>query len=92
MIAILQESAIFGMFFFVMLFMLMSGLLTPLGSMPQWAQYLTIAFPPRWFIGIMRAVYLKGTTLPELATDFLALTALAIFMNTLATLTYKKQS
>ena len=87
-----MQQCIFVLFFFVMLFMLMSGLLTPLGSMPQWAQYLTIAFPPRWFIGIMRAVYLKGTTLPELATDFLALTALAIFMNTLATLTYKKQS
>ncbi len=87
-----MQQCIFVMFFFVMSFMLMSGLLTPLGSMPKWAQYLTVAFPPRWFVGIMRAVYLKGTTLPELATDFLALTVLALFMNILATLTYKKQS
>lgn len=86
-----MQQCIFVMFFFVMLFMLMSGLLTPLGSMPQWAQWLTVAFPPRWFVGIMRAVYLKGTLLSELGTDFLTLTALAAVMCTLAMLTYRKQ-
>lgn len=86
-----MQQCIFVMFFFVMLFMLMSGLLTPLGSMPEWAQWITVAFPPRWFVGIMRSVYLKGTTLPELAPDFLALTAIAFFMCTLAIVTYRKQ-
>lgn len=86
-----MQQCIFVMFFFVMLFMLMSGLLTPLGSMPQWAQWLTVAFPPRWFVGIMRAVYLKGTLFSELGTDFLALTILAAVMCTLALLSYRKQ-
>jgi ABC-2 type transport system permease protein len=74
-----------------MLFMLMSGLLTPLDSMPQWAQWLTVAFPPRWFVGIMRAVYLKGTTLAELAPDFLALGVVATFFSIVAIVTYRKQ-
>lgn len=86
-----MQQCIFVMFFFVMLFMLMSGLLTPLGSMPPWAQWITVAFPPRWFVGIMRAVYLKGTTFAELIPDFLVLTALATFMCTLAIVTYRKQ-
>lgn len=86
-----MQQCIFVMFFFVMLFMLMSGLLTPLNSMPEWAQWLTVAFPPRWFVGIMRAVYLKGTLLSELRTDFLALGILAAVTCTLAMLTYRKQ-
>jgi ABC-2 type transport system permease protein len=87
-----MQQCIFVLFFFVMLFMLMSGMLTPLRSMPEWAQTLAAAFPPRWFAEIMRALYLKGTTVPELSTPYLALTLLAALFCTLAALTYKKQS
>lgn len=86
-----MQQCIFVLFFFVMIFMLMSGMLTPLESMPQWAQWITVAFPPRWFVGIMRAVYLKGTTLAELAPNFLALLLLAIAFCSIAMLTYRKQ-
>ncbi|MBQ7062483.1 MAG: ABC transporter permease [Bacteroidales bacterium] len=86
-----MQQCIFVLFFFVMIFMLMSGMLTPLESMPQWAQWITVVFPPRWFVGIMRAVYLKGTTLAELAPDFLALVALAVAFCSIAMLTYRKQ-
>lgn len=86
-----MQQCIFVMFFFVMIFMLMSGMLTPLESMPQWAQWITVVFPPRWFVGIMRAVYLKGTILAELWVDFAALTALAVVFCLLAAKTYHKQ-
>ena len=51
-------QSIFVMFAFIMIFQLMSGLFTPIGSMPPWAQAITYAIPPRYFIEIMRAVYL----------------------------------
>lgn len=86
-----MQQCIFVLFFFVMIFMLMSGMLTPLGSMPQWAQWITVVFPPRWFVNIMRSVYLKGTMFSELRTDFLALAGLAIAFCTLAAVTYRKQ-
>ena len=86
-----MQQCIFVLFFFVMIFMLMSGMLTPLESMPQWAQWLTVVFPPRWFVSIMRAVYLKGTTLAELAPAFLALVSLAVAFCSIAMLTYRKQ-
>ena len=54
-------QSIFVMFAFIMIFQLMGGLFTPISSMPQWAQYITYAVPPRYFIEIMRAVYLKGS-------------------------------
>lgn len=87
-----MQQAIFFMFFFVMVFMLMSGLLTPIESMPRWAQYFTYLLPPRYFISIMRAVFLKGATFYDMRYNFLALTVLAIAMNVGAALTYKKQN
>ena len=85
-------QAIFGMFFFIMIFILMSGLLTPVESMPQWAQRITYALPPRYFIGIMRAIYLKGATLADLWIYYIILAGFAIVLNTWAVLSYHKRS
>ena len=85
-------QSIFVMFAFIMIFQLMSGLFTPIGSMPRWAQYLTYAIPPRYFIEIMRSVYLKGTLLGELFPQFLALLGFAAAFFSVAALTYRKQS
>ncbi len=86
-----MQQSIFVLFFFVMLFMLMGGLLTPIGSMPQWAQTITLAFPTRYFIAIMRAVYLKGTTIAELGFDYIALAVIGVIFSTAAMLSYRKQ-
>ena len=85
-------QAIFGMFFFVMIFILMSGLLTPVESMPVWAQRITFVLPPRYFIGIMRAVYLKGAAVSDLWSSYAALAGFAALFNTWAVLSYRKQS
>lgn len=87
-----MQQTMFVMFFFIMVFMLMSGLLTPIDSMPDWAQKFTIILPPRYYIEILRSVYLKGSTIAELNSNFIALGVFAIIFNTLAALTYKKQA
>jgi len=87
-----MQQAIFVLFFFVIQFMLLSGLFTPICSMPAWAQVLTYAFPPRYVINIFRSVYLKGTLLSELWFDYTMLTLLSAAFYTLATFTYKKQN
>lgn len=86
-----MQQAMFVMFFFIMIFMLMSGLLTPVDSMPRWAQYITYFLPPRYFVEILRSVYLKGTTLVEMWHNLAALGGFALLFNTLATITYRKQ-
>ena len=85
-------QTIFVMFAFIIIFQLMGGLFTPIGSMPQWAQYITYAVPPRFFNEIMRSIYLKGTTILELRSQFIWLTAYAILAITCAAGTYKKRS
>lgn len=87
-----MQQAMFVMFFFVMVFVLMSGLITPIESMPGWAQWITRFFPPRYFIDVMRAVYLKGTSIGELWGSYAALAAFAVVFNAVATLTYRKQA
>lgn len=84
-------QSIFVMFAFIMIFQLMSGLFTPIGSMPQWAQSITYFIPPRYFIEIMRSIYLKGTPLAELFPQFIALLGFATFFCSIAALSYKKQ-
>ncbi len=87
-----MQQATFICFFFVLIFMLMSGLLTPLSSMPQWAQYLTVINPPRYFIEMMRTVYLKGGSLHDLWPQFFALLAFAVFFSSWAIFSYRKRS
>lgn len=86
------QQAVFITFFFVMIFMLLSGLYTPITSMVPWAQYLTYLLPPRYFINIMRCVCLKGSGFADLWFDFLMLTISGIITITTAIATYRKQN
>lgn len=85
-------QSIFVMFAVIMIFQLMSGLFTPIASMPMWAQYITYAVPPRYFIEIMRALYLRGTPMAELLPQYLSLAAFALSLSVLAAITYRKQN
>lgn len=87
-----MQQALFVMFFFLMIFILMSGLFTPVSSMPQWAQYITKLNPLRYFIEVMRMVYLKGSSFVELVPYFRALSIFAMGLNLWAILSYKKSS
>lgn len=84
-------QSIFLMFAFIVIFQLMGGLFTPIASMPRWAQYITYAIPPRYFIEIMRAVYLKGATLSDLWAQYASLACFAGLFCLIAALTYRKR-
>ena len=68
----------------------MSGLLTPISSMPEWAQVITWLNPPRYFIEMMRGVYLQGCSLADLGHQFFALLGFDIFFGTWAVMSYRK--
>ncbi len=87
-----MQQAMFVMFFFLIIFILMSGLFTPINSMPGWAQWITVFNPLTYFIQVMRMVYLKGSGITELGTQFTALCGFMLFFNTWAVLSYRKTS
>ena len=85
-------QAMMLMFFIVMLFVMMSGLLTPVASMPLWAQAVTRYLPPGYLVDIMRSVYLKGTSIVDMWSDYAAIAFFAVVFDLLAAITYRKQS
>lgn len=87
-----MQQALFVAFFFIMIFMLMSGLFTPVKSMPDWAQWVSTLNPPRHFIDILRGVYLKGADIVDLWPRFVALGAFAVVFNIMAVVSYRKRS
>jgi ABC-2 type transport system permease protein len=87
-----QQQAIFLTFFIILVYLLMSGLFTPVRSMPTWAQWIAQVNPVMHFIEIMRAVMLRGAGLPEIARSLAILSAIAIAVFSLSVRQYAKRT
>ena len=85
-----MQQAMFVAWFFAIVFMLMSGLFTPVDSMPYWAQKSTIINPITQFIEIMRRVMLKGAGIADVASQVINLSVYALVMLALSVWKYKK--
>jgi ABC-2 type transport system permease protein len=85
-----QQQAMLVSFFFMVVFILMSGLFTSVESMPQWAQTLDRLNPVMYFIRIMRMVLLKGSGFSDISPHFWSLVAYAVVIVSLAIRRYRK--
>lgn len=85
-----QQQAMFIAWFFVVIFILMSGLFTPIESMPKWAQIITEFNPIKYFVEIVRMVMLKGSGFMDILPQLLKTLVYAVVMNALAVWSYKK--
>lgn len=87
-----QQQAMFIAWFFMVVFFLMSGLFTPIESMPKWAQILTEFNPIKYFIQVMRMVMLKGSGFMDILPQIIKTLVYGLIMNGLAVWSYKKTS
>jgi len=87
-----MQQAMFISWFFMVIFILMSGLFTPIESMPNWAQQINIINPLAYFIRINRMIMLKGSVFSDIHHDFYAMAVYAILMMGFATLRYRKRA
>lgn len=85
-----QQQSMSITFFFMMIFILMSGLFTPIQSMPDWAQWIASVNPVTYFIKVMRMVVLKGSTFADVSKYYVIMIGFAVVLNTLAVLNYRK--
>lgn len=85
-----QQQAMSLAFFCIMIFLLMSGLFTPVDSMPAWARVFAYLNPVTYFIDVMRMIILKGSSFMDIKKHFLIIIGFAIFFNGWAILNYKK--
>jgi ABC-2 type transport system permease protein len=87
-----QQQAMFISFFLIMVYLLMSGLFTPIRSMPGWAQWIAEVNPVKHFIVIMREVMLKGAGLADIARPLGVLALMGVIVLSLAVRQYAKRA
>jgi ABC-2 type transport system permease protein len=87
-----QQQAMSLAFFFIMIFLLMSGLFTPVDSMPGWARVIAQFNPVTYFIDVMRMIVLKGSTFHDVQNHLLKILGFAVVLNTWAVINYRKTS
>ena len=87
-----MQQAMLVMWFFVVCLMLLSGLFTPVRSMPDWAYLTTYINPMYYFADAIRTVFVRGGGLQAIAHQVLALFCIAFAMAVWAVQSYKKNS
>jgi len=87
-----QQQAMFVTFFIVNIYLLMSGLFTPIDSMAPWVQVASQINPVRHFVTISRAILMKGVGPPEIARPFAILGVSAVVALTIAVSQYRKRA
>jgi len=60
--------------------------------MPEWAQKVTYINPLRYFVEVVRLIYLKGSGFEDILPNLLRITGFAVVFNILAILSYRKTS
>ena len=85
-----QQQAMFVAFFLILIFLLMSGLFTPVDSMPDWARRVAEVNPVKHFVAVMRAVLMRGAGLETVGRPILGLGAAGAAVLALAVIRYRK--
>jgi len=86
-----QQQAQISAFFFMNPAFILSGFAFPLENMPEWLQYMTYLNPLRYFLIIIRGVFLKGIGLEILWPQMLALVILGGLMIFLSSMRFQKR-
>ncbi len=85
-----QQQYMFIAFFFMIVFILMSGIFTPFESMPRWAQNFDLVNPVAYLIKINRMVMLKGSSISDILQEIISLSMIAVAFSFLAVWRYRK--
>ena len=85
-----MQQAVFVMWFFVVIMLLLSGLFTPTRSMPSWSYLTTYINPVSYFVEAVRTIFIRGGNLQSVWRQVVALSTIATFMGGWAIISYKK--
>jgi len=85
-----QQQVTFVSYFFLLVFILMSGIFTSVENMPDWAQKVNVINPFYYFIDMIRAILLKGAGFFDLWSQILSMSLLAGALFLLSIFSYRK--
>jgi ABC-2 type transport system permease protein len=86
-----QQAMLTTVFFFMMPMIYLSGFVFPIENMPGWIQPVTYLIPLRYFLVIVRGIFLKGVGMETLWPQALAMFAWGVVVLSLATLRSSKR-
>ncbi len=86
-----QQQAMMTNFFFILPFFMLSGFVFPIANMPAAVQWLSYLNPLRYFLVIIRGIFLKGTGIAVLWPQFAGLAVLGLVVFTLAVKRFRKR-
>lgn len=87
-----QQQAMFIAWFFMMLFVLLGGVFTPVEYMPQWAKVIAFFNPIAHFTKVIRMIMLKGSGIKDVAQTIYIFVVYGVVISTLAVWLYRKRS
>ncbi|MCE2615809.1 ABC transporter permease [Phocaeicola oris] len=87
-----MQQAIFVMWFLVVCMILLSGLFTPVRSMPQWAQRINFFNPMVYYVNSLRTIFIRGGAFVSIIREVCVLSAFVLVTGSWAVLSYKKNS
>jgi ABC-2 type transport system permease protein len=82
-----QFAALLG----IMPALVLSGFIFPIANMPEWLQALTLFFPARYYLQLLRGVLLKGNGLQVIAPQLLALAGFGAAVLALAVARFRRR-
>ena len=86
-----QQQAILGCFLFMPPMIMLSGFATPIENMPDWLQTLTLANPLRWFVVIIKGLFLRGVSASIVFVNMVPLFVIAACTLSAATFMFKRR-
>ncbi|MEZ5402618.1 MAG: ABC transporter permease [Bryobacteraceae bacterium] len=85
-----QQQALMSSFFFFMPAFMLSGFAFPIRNMPEFAQWISLGNPQRYFIEVLRGVFLKGSTAEVLWPQLAAMAGLGVAILAASALRFRK--
>jgi ABC-2 type transport system permease protein len=86
-----QQAMLIAQFFFFMPFTFLSGFTFPIANMPVFIQYLTRVIPLRYFLEIVRGIFLKGAGTSQLWPQALALFIIGAAVLTMSVMRFRRR-
>jgi ABC-2 type transport system permease protein len=90
-IASTQQEAMMSVFLFYMPTLLLSGFAYPIANMPELIQWVTLINPMRYYLVVIRGIFLKGVGIEVLWSNLLVLLVIGIFVITMSALRFRRK-
>jgi len=90
-ISLTQQQAMMTTFFIMLPSILLSGFMFPIANMPRFIQYITLLIPLRYFLVIVRGIFLKGNGIAILWPQVVVLLGFGVAILSLSALRFRKR-